>query len=43
MTKFKLLNKETLKEGFDFLAKIEPGFNKVLEEKNYECGDGLKQ
>ena len=36
MTKFKLLNEETLKEGFDFLAKKEPGFKKVLEEKNYE-------
>ena len=32
MTKFKLLNKETLKEGFDFLAKKEPGFKKVLQE-----------
>ena len=43
MTKFKLLNKETLKEGFDFLAKKEPGFKKVLEEKNYEINPFSKK
>ena len=43
MTKFKLLNEETLKEGFDFLAKKEPGFKKVLEEKNYEINPFSKK
>ena len=43
MTKFKLLNEETLKEGFDFLAKREPGFKKVLEEKNYEINPFSKK
>ena len=43
MTKFKLLNEETLKEGFDFLAKKEPGFKRVLEEKNYEINPFSKK
>ena len=43
MTKFKLLNEETLKEGFDFLAKKEPGFKKVLVEKNYEINPFSKK
>ena len=36
MTDYKLLNEKTLQEGFSFLAKKEPKFKKILEEKDYK-------
>ena len=36
MKEFKVINESTLQEGFSFLAKKEPKFKKVLEEKNYQ-------
>ena len=36
MTDYKVLNEKTLQEGFSFLAKKEPKFKKILEEKNYK-------
>jgi len=43
MKKFKTLNKVTLHEGFDYLAKKEPEFKKILEEKNYEIAPFSKK
>ena len=36
MKEFKVLNKETLQEGYAFLAEKEPQFKKILKEKNYQ-------
>lgn len=36
MTDYKVLNEKTLQEGFSFLAKKEPKFKKILEEKDYK-------
>ncbi len=33
MKKFKTLNKNTLEEGFKYLAKKETAFKRILEEK----------
>ena len=33
MKKFKTLNKNTLEEGFRYLAKKETAFKRILEEK----------
>ena len=39
MTDYKVLNEKTLQEGFSFLAKKEPKFKKILEEKNYKISN----
>ena len=43
MKEFKVINESTLQEGFSFLAKKEPKFKKVLEEKNYQINPFNKE
>ena len=43
MKKFKILNKVTLQEGFEYLSKKEPQFKKILEEKDYKIAPFSKK
>tara|TARA_B100000963_G_scaffold47256_1_gene35549 strand:- start:543 stop:1169 length:627 start_codon:yes stop_codon:yes gene_type:complete len=43
MKEFKLLDKNTLHEGYKYLAKKEKFFKKVLEEKNYKINPFSKK
>ena len=43
MKEFKVLNKETLQEGYAFLGEKEPQFKKILEEKNYQINPFSKK
>ena len=43
MKKFKTLNKNTLEEGFRYLAKKETAFKRILEEKNYNLAPFSKK
>ena len=43
MKKFKTLNKNTLEEGFRYLAKKETTFKRILEEKNYNIAPFSKK
>ena len=43
MKKFKTLNKNTLEEGFRYLAKKETAFKRILEEKNYNIAPFSKK
>ena len=43
MKEFKLLNKDTLLEGYNYLARREKFFKAVLEEKNYQINPFSKK